>query len=469
MRIFQGISVLQLVIFIVFISIPTAISSSAQKLDRASTKNQDITFHPSDDPAEEAARAPIGSPEKEEESNEVLNPLPNLRIFGNMRHRSEVNARFATPGEDVPRFHLLRTRLNVSFDPVNDVTAFVQIQDSRVFGGQNPSLGRGTLDGSADALDFHQAYFKVARIFNTPIELRVGRQILAYGNLRYIGHANWNNIGRTFDAAVLSYKDKHRRIDLISSKLVSTTGGMESQNMHGFYGTFDYLWTHHSDFFFLFDNDTESVSRGVDAGKSKLVRYTAGSLLYGSEGSFVYELEMAAQRGQMAQTDSTARGSLNGYLLSAEVGLMNASPSKLKVSVLYSWLSGDNTPGDNTFSNFTQLFPAGYKFAGYMNYFPAAYPANGLHNMAVRFSGKVSDQLTLKLDAHHFTLDKSVFLNEKNKTWLGQEFDLTVAYKYNKHFTVASGSSFFMAQPLMEEVIGDTSAFWFYITTLVSF
>ena len=441
----------------------------AQNLERANSANQDISFHPSDDPVEEAAQVELPAPETAEEASKAESPLPNLKITGNIRHRSELNARFDTAGEDSPRFHLLRTRLNVSFNPTQDVTALVQIQDSRVFGGQNPRLGRGTLDGSGDAIDFHQAYFKVNKLFDSPLELRVGRQKLAYGNQRYLGGADWNNVGRTFDAAILKYQDKHRSIDIISSKLVATTTDQESQNLHGVYSTFKYLWSHHSDFFFFYDNNTESLLAGVDAGKNRLMRYTAGAIFYGKEGPFIYELEVAGQRGEVAQTDSSALSDLRGYVLSSEIGLMNAAPSKFRVSLAYTLLSGDNTPGDNTTSNYTQLFAAGHKFAGFMDYFPASYPANGLRNVMLRISGKVSQQLAVRLDAHHFTLDKSFFAQEKSRTGLGQEFDLTVTFRYNRNFTVASGSSFFVAQPLMEDIIGDKTAYWFYITTFVSF
>ena len=130
----------------------------------------------------------------ESEASEQIPPLANLRVSGQIRHRSELNARYAS-SEDAPRFHLLRTRLNVSFEPTNDVTALVQIQDSRLFGGEDPRQGRGTLDGTADALDFHQAYFAVNNLFKSNVRLKVGRQEMAYGNESLIGVAGWSNIG----------------------------------------------------------------------------------------------------------------------------------------------------------------------------------------------------------------------------------------------------------------------------------
>ncbi len=107
---------------------------------------------------------------------------PTLTLSGQIRHRSEVNDKVALEGSDAPRYHLLRTRFNISFAPIEEVTVFVQVQDSRLFGGQDVAQGRGTLDGNADALDFHQAYFAVDNLFGTAFNVKVGRQELAYGN-----------------------------------------------------------------------------------------------------------------------------------------------------------------------------------------------------------------------------------------------------------------------------------------------
>jgi hypothetical protein len=128
--------------------------------------------------------------------------LDAFTVTGQVRHRSELDRR---SGIEPPSLHLLRTRLNLSFRPSEDVTGFVQVQDARLFGGGDPAAGRGTLDGRAPALDLHQAYFAVTHLLGAPLRLKVGRQELAYGNQRLIGSVGWSNVGGVVGGA-LGYK-----------------------------------------------------------------------------------------------------------------------------------------------------------------------------------------------------------------------------------------------------------------------
>lgn len=437
--------------------------SVAQQLDYADGSKQEtvvVTKQQTDSPENEEAS---------EEPSETATPLANLKITGQIRHRSEMHERFDVGASDIPRFHLLRTRLNVSFQPVDDILAFVQIQDSRLFGGQDPTLARGTLDGSADALDFHQAFFKVTDVFDTNFSLKVGRQELSYGNQRLIGAVGWHNVGRTFDAAVLSYEDKHRSVHVFTSQLVGTTALPTSQNLHGIYSTFHYFWTHHAEIFALIDNNRVELTTGPDMGNDRLHRYTFGGTLFGKQGAADYRIEVANQRGDIALTDSTARASIDAYLFSSELGFKLYAPANLRSSVMYTRLSGDSTPGDNTVNSFNTLFATNHKFYGFLDYYPRSYNTNGLQNVAFRLSGNAGDRLKVNADFHYFRLVEPAPLGEDMASTLGKEVDLTFAFKYNSNFSIGSGVSFYMADQLMENIIGDSSAWWFYLTTQVNF
>ena len=421
-------------------------------------------------------RTPTGSdnatPESEAEAAEAAEaapPLANLKLSGQIRHRSEINARYATPDTDDPRFHLLRTRLNISFEPAEDVTALIQIQDSRVFGGEDPTLGRGTLDGNADALDFHQAFFIVDRLFDTAINLKLGRQEMAYGTQNFIGLAGWSNVGRTFDAAVASYSDTHRDIDIFTAKLVSNTDQAASQNLHGMYSSFHYLWTHHIDVFAFLDNNTETLERGEDAGEHKLSRYTFGGVFHGQEGLFDYTIEGALQRGKSAKTDSTARANIEAFAISASTGFVVHKPSKSRVGLGMKVYSGDDTPYDKTSNVFVSLFGSGHAGFGYMDYFPGTYYGHGHQDYAIKLASNIGKRLKTKADMHYFRLGKAATLDETQQTSLGYELDLTFSYKYNQNLTIGTGYSRFFADDLMQQIIGDSVSDWFYITTQVQF
>jgi hypothetical protein len=75
--------------------------------------------------------------------------MDKLSVTGVVRHRSEYSAKDFDANTDNPFYSLLRTRLNVGVQATEDVKVFVQFQDSRTWGGEDPAFARGTMDGSA--------------------------------------------------------------------------------------------------------------------------------------------------------------------------------------------------------------------------------------------------------------------------------------------------------------------------------
>ena len=56
-------------------------------------------------------------------------------------------------------------------------------------------------------MDLHQAYVTLGNHKEFPLSFKVGRQELSYGDERLIGAFDWNNLGRTFDAAKLRWQN----------------------------------------------------------------------------------------------------------------------------------------------------------------------------------------------------------------------------------------------------------------------
>ena len=401
-------------------------------------------------------------------------PGTPFAFSGQIRHRSEIDGKAVYPDAEALRVHLLRTRIGLSFQPLDEVQAFVQIQDARTFGSEDPTLGRGTLDGKADALDFHQAYFAVSSLFGAPLSLKIGRQELAYGNQRLIGSVGWSNIGRTFDAATASYSTPWASLDFFSAKLVDTPTRSSSQNLHGLYGTFDLGKLHRADGFILIDNNTEKLQLGAEAGKPKLVRYTIGTYLRGTKALFDYEVEAIYQAGKTALTDSLARASIGAYLISGSLGYTFNTQKNLHLRVLYTRLSGDNNTEDATARTFNTLFATNHKFYGYLDYFPKTFSAYGLQNIALSLGYSPTPALALNLALHHFSLDQPALLaNDASLAMeaqtLGEEIDVTAKVKYNQHFSFVTGASLFLADPLMERTLGKATGYKVYLMTVVNF
>ncbi|MGL1386193.1 alginate export family protein, partial [Vibrio parahaemolyticus] len=56
---------------------------------------------------------------------------------------------------------------------------------------------------------------------------RAGRQELIYGEERLVGASNWGNVGRSFDAARLSYMTKSARLDWFGGTVVAPIKGFD--------------------------------------------------------------------------------------------------------------------------------------------------------------------------------------------------------------------------------------------------
>jgi hypothetical protein len=107
-----------------------------------------------------------------------------------------------------------------------------------------------------------------------------------------------------------------------------------------------------------------------------------------------------------------------------------------------------------------------------MDYFPfnAALRPFGLQDIILSVGVKPSDKISLALDAHQFMTAASVMSpSAEELNALGQEIDLTANLRYNKHFAVVLGGSVFLPGDVVKQVLGEQTAFWGYLMTMVNF
>jgi hypothetical protein len=403
----------------------------------------------------------------------LLVPTPGLAqdgspftFSGEIRQRSELDARDFNPDTTPADYHLLRTRLNALVQPVEGVDVFVQVQDSRLFGG-DPARARGTIDPTAGQLDLHQAYFEISDLFDANLSLKVGRQELAYGNQRLVGSVGWSNIGRTFDAGVLAYEGEQASIDLFAAKLVGTT--LEDDGAQNFYGAFS-SWQiargQTLDVFALLDNNTNEVANGDGESVSRLVRFTPGLALRGGLDRLDYTLEAAYQTGKQSVTEGAERAAIGASLLSAKASYVLNPTRNLTLGGGYTRLSGDTDPADDELGAFNTLFATNHKFYGYMDYFPSTLPTLGLQDIQITGGVNISERARLRAAFHHFTLAEATGTGAQT---LGQELDVTATYRFADTVTFTAGVSAFLPDEAMEAVRGDDPSYWGYLMTTVTF
>ena len=146
-------------------------------------------------------------------ANEVLPSW--LRVRGEFRERMEGFAGGGFTNELDDLYWLSRFRFNATVTPTRLVSFSVQAQDARVadksIGTTGPPF-KGTFDLRAVFADIGDA--------RTRVTARVGRQELAYGEQRLLGHLNWTNTARTFDAARVTIRGSRFDVDLFGGSVV---------------------------------------------------------------------------------------------------------------------------------------------------------------------------------------------------------------------------------------------------------
>ena len=133
---------------------------------------------------------------------------PKLEFGGQMRFRGTYDDRDLNPANVTLKYSELRTRVHLQTELERNVIAYVQFQDSRVFGVDTS----GALNDKKN-VDIHQAYIQVDRLWHDGVGLRLGRFEVNIGNQRVFGAVDWSNIGRAWDGGMLCYDQLDFRLN----------------------------------------------------------------------------------------------------------------------------------------------------------------------------------------------------------------------------------------------------------------
>jgi len=110
-----------------------------------------------------------------------------------------------------------RFRFGVAIEPVSWLQFYAQGQGALELNGR-----RGTIPGASSAegndyFNLRQGYIQFANYDECPFGVKMGRQVLNYGDLRLVGEQDWINYSRTFDAAKVSYHGQGFWVDAFTA------------------------------------------------------------------------------------------------------------------------------------------------------------------------------------------------------------------------------------------------------------
>jgi hypothetical protein len=307
-----------------------------------------------------AAAKPL-PPQSKRLSDYINDDLPRwLRFNGEYRARLEGIGGAGFRRDAADAYVLSRVRINTTLIPFTWLRAQFQGQDAQVMERNAKPDG----PPYEDTFDLRQAYIEIGNVEASRFGLRVGRQELAFGEQRLIGHLNWTNTARTFDAVRASYRHKDYRIDAFAASVVNLREGefdkrTDGNNLHGVYAAFSTL----------IPNATVEpyilwrVARGLrsEAGTvAKLDFKTVGFRWAGKlPANFDYGAEVAGQSGSLGPDDVSAWA--GHWVLGYTLAKVKTTPRLLAE---YNYASGDANPADGRRGTFDQLYPTGHEKYG---------------------------------------------------------------------------------------------------------
>ncbi len=327
--------------------------------------------------------------------------LPGLTVGSQLRFRTESrrNARFdpARAGNDED-YLLSRLRVDLTWEPGDWVTGFVELQDARMLGEEAISDTR-TPNIFADRLDVHQAYLDVGLPESgpLPISLRIGRQKLVYGSQRMVSPLEWVNTAQVFDGARIRIEaGAGRKLDAFATRLVPVSptrlndhgpsaSRMLNSQLHGAYYT-----------------DTSLVAGARIEGYWLLRRearlddavHTIGTRIDAGYGAWAIDGEFASQAGRHGGMPQRAA------LVHVGGSFTTGLPGRPKVGAAFNYGSGDDDPTDGVHRTFDQLYPLGHAYYGYIDLFAL----QNLRNTEVTVETALPGRMTLRAGVQDFAL-----------------------------------------------------------------
>lgn len=296
-----------------------------------------------------------------------LGQVVHLRLGGEARVRYEVERnKFLAPGsQGVDGFLLSRAALHADLQVggrarvfVEGIHADVTDRDERLF-----FIHR-------NRLDLHQAFADVRPLSAAPeLELRMGRQELAYGGQRVVSASGWGRMRKRVEAVKAMWEGQWWALDgwwgrPVVTRTVDADEGDDEATFAGLYLRTRPVERHELDGYLLQWSD-EGPPPSPDGRVGSRSVTTLGVRFAGRTGPADYELEVAAQ-----PFGDWAGGEVRAWSAGGHLGWTLARlPFLPRAAVRFEWASGDDEPDDGRIGTFDQLYRQEKDHLGYLALF----------------------------------------------------------------------------------------------------
>jgi len=419
----------------------------------------------------------------------ILGRSKKLTLSGALRLRGEVKDNttdFEKGKADNNDFALSRIRLRFDFEVTEKIEAVFELQDSRQFGSESSPANTGNEVQSTDA---SLAYMELRDLGVPHLTLRMGRQILNFGDQRLVGAFDYNNFANRFDAVSAIYrvpgagkkKGDRLRVHAFASTINETNTKRDDVRFFGAVATSENLvpgLTLEASYFFLSDNNKRGVTGENGLPGSRHI-HTLGGRIKVDKGIAGGTLEGYTQFGNYADDN------VDAHAIHASVwGQLKKVAMKPRLEFIYNEASGDKNGKDGDHGTFENLFPTNHLYYGVVDLFSW----QNISHQSVRLKVFPAEGLSVWADAHLFALDttKDFHTNAGRKAVradlaprnsgrlgasksVGKELDLSAKYKVNKHLSLFAQYGHFFPGRYYTAVGASHNAYFGQLTVLVKF
>ena len=333
-----------------------------------------------------------------------------------------------------------------------------------------------------DRWELWDAYLEIKGIFDIPLTFKGGRQRIFYGDNRIFGPGQWGNTGRwIWDATKLSYKFKGGFVDAYYGRtLLHEPSKFSLNHRHGFesvgfYSRFELPKSFFNvvlEPFFMTRDDEHNRYNGEDRRTGDLNSYCVGLRSYRKNiKGFDYDLTYLIQRGDFAHDDIEAYG--YHLLLAYTFKKVRLKP---RISIEYSFGSGDSNPNDGEHNTFDGAFGARDKMYGRMNLFHW----KNIEDAQINLEIKPKKWFCLMVGFHRFWLaedEDAWYLNPqdyRDKTGrsgneVGVELDVVACCDLPRGHQIQLGFGHFWPDEFAKKNVSRRQANWFFFQWMHTF
>ncbi len=375
----------------------------------------------------------------------------DYKIDAQIRPRFEVNNENFNANVSPVTFTGMRSRIGLKLFAGKNLSAYFQVQDTRIWGQEISTLA---IDRN---LGVHQAYVIIDKFLSKSLELKFGRMEVNFGPQRLVGAVGWSNVGRSFDGLILKLKKEKFDMQFFAFQEAENwkPDEMTDKFFSGVYTNFKLSKNYKLQPFLLWDRDF-AASTG---------RATIGAYITGKMKKFFHETEFAYQTGKIGGMD------IKAYMFAFNAGFKFTKKFTLKAGIDY--LSGDDNIVDNEYKSFNTLYATNHKYYGFMDMFlnlPVHTLGVGLNDMHVKADLKASKKIILKAAFHIFnSAQERTLISGGTSNKFGSELDITAVCTYSKNVKFQLGYSMFTPGEIFKDIGRKDNASWAYVMAIVNF